>query len=282
MDSHMLKNYFTNKRQFKDFWRGGAGGTLAEGQSLDHMELHKTRGVVLRTVKYGETSLVVTIFTELFGIQSYLVNGVRTSSKKGPGKANLFQPAAILDLIVYHNELKNLQRIREFKWAVLYQHIFFDVLKNSVALFMVELLQKCLRQPEPNPELYYFVEDAFLHLDAGESRVLANFPLFFILHLAGFFGLRIDDIYNERYPFFDLAAGQFVAEHPQHPHVLEGNHSYITAQLLRVRQPEELHELALNQDTRRILLQAYLTFYVLHVPDFGELRTLAILQTVLS
>jgi DNA repair protein RecO (recombination protein O) len=246
------------------------------------MELHKTKGIVLRTVKYGETSLVVTIYTELFGVQSYLVNGVRTSSRKGPGKANLFQPAAILDLVVYHNELKNLQRIREFKWDVLYQQIFFNVLKNSVALFMVELLQKCLREPEPNPGLFYFIEDAFLHLDAGESRVLANFPLFFILHLAGFFGLRIDDSYNERFPFFDLVEGQFVAEHPQHPHVLEGNYSYITAQLLRARQPAELQELALNQETRRILLQAYLTFYAVHVPDFGEMRTLAILQTVFS
>src|SRR5580658_7230159 len=128
------------------------------------MQLHKTKGIVLRIVKYGETSLVVTIYTELFGVQSYLVNGVRTSSRKGPGKANLFQPAAILDLVVYHNELKNLQRIREFKWDVLYQQIFFSVLKNSVALFMVELLQKCLREPEPNPGLFYFIEDAFLHL----------------------------------------------------------------------------------------------------------------------
>src|SRR5579859_5441655 len=131
------------------------------------VQLHKTKGIVLRGVKYGETSLVVTLYTELFGIQSYLVNGVRTSYRKGPGKANLFQPAAILDLIVYHNELKNLQRIREFKWGVLYQRIFFDVLKNSVALFMVELLQKCLRQPEPNSELFNFIEDAFLHLDLG-------------------------------------------------------------------------------------------------------------------
>ncbi|HWB94007.1 MAG TPA: DNA repair protein RecO [Puia sp.] len=246
------------------------------------MELHKTKGIVLRTVKYGETSLVVTIYTELFGIQSYLVNGVRTSSKKGPGKANLFQPAAILDLIVYHNDLKNLQRIREFKWGILYQHIFFDVLKNAVACFMIELLQKCLRQPEPNPELFYFVEDAFLHLDAGESRVLANFPLFFILHLAGFFGFRIDDVYSERQSFFDLVEGQFVHEHPHHPDVLEGAYSYITAQLLRARRPGELQELALNQDTRRILLQAYLKFYALHVPDFGEMRTFSILQTVLS
>ena len=50
--------------------------------------LHQTKGIVLRTIKYGETSIVVNIFTELFGIQSYLVNGVRASSKKGTGKAN--------------------------------------------------------------------------------------------------------------------------------------------------------------------------------------------------
>jgi DNA repair protein RecO (recombination protein O) len=246
------------------------------------MELHKTKGIVIRTVKYGETSLVVTIYTELFGVQSYLVNGVRSSSKKGPGKANLFQPAAILDLIVYHNELKNLQRIREFKWEVLYQHIFFDVFKNSVALFMVELLQKCIRQPEANPELFYFIEDAFLHLDTSEGRVLANFPLFFILHLAVFFGFRIHDDYSAIKCWLDLKEGQFVSEHPEHPYFLEGNYSYLTAQLLRVQQPEELAELALNQDTRRILLQAYLGFYALHVPDFGVMKTLAVLQTILG
>jgi DNA repair protein RecO (recombination protein O) len=83
-------------------------------------KLHKTRGIVLRTVKYGETSIIVTIFTELFGVQSYLVNGVRTSTKKGSGKASMFQPAAILELVVYHNELKHLNRIKEFKWAVMY------------------------------------------------------------------------------------------------------------------------------------------------------------------
>ena len=76
-------------------------------------KVHKTKGIVLRTVKYGETSVIVTIFTELFGIQSYLVNGVRTSTKKGTGKAMLFQPSAILDMIVYHNELKQLQRIKD-------------------------------------------------------------------------------------------------------------------------------------------------------------------------
>ncbi len=246
------------------------------------MQLHKTRGIVLRTVKYGETSLIVTLYTELFGVQSYLVNGVRTSSKRGPGKAVYFQPAAILDLLVYHNELKNLQRIREFSWAVLYSTIFSDIFTNAVALYMVELLQKTIKQPEPNPGLFYFIEDSFLHLDAAEGRVLANFPLFFILHLAGFFGFRIQDIYSEKNPILDLREGRFVSEVPPYPQVLEGPLSFHTAQLLRVQQPEELQELALNQETRRALLQAFQTFYALQIPEFGEMRTFAVLQTVLS
>jgi DNA repair protein RecO (recombination protein O) len=246
------------------------------------MQLHKTKGMVFRTVKYGETSLIVTVYTELFGVQSYLVNGVRASTKKGPGRANLFQPAAILDLIVYHNDLKHLQRIREFKWGYLYRHIFFDVIKNAVALFMVELLQKCLKQPEPNADLFYFIEDAFIHLDEAEGPVLANFPLFFTLHLAGFFGFRIQDTWSESRQILDLREGVFVGEHPPHLHFLEGNYAYITSQLLRVRQPGELSELLLNQDTRRHLLLAYRNFYALHVPDFGEMRTLGVLQTITS
>jgi len=246
------------------------------------MQLHKTRGIVLRTVKYGETSLVATLYTELFGIQSYILNGVRTSSKRGPGKAVYFQPAAILDLLVYHNDLKNLQRIREFSWATLYSTIFSDILANAVALYMVELLQKTIKQPEPNPELFSFIEDSFLHLDAAGGRVLANFPLFFILHLAGFFGFRIQDTYSARNPVLDLREGQFVSVLPPHPHVLEDPLSYHAAELLRVQRPEELQELALNQETRRTLLRAFQTFYAFQVPEFGEMRTLTVLQTVLS
>src|SRR5688572_5519032 len=105
-------------------------------------KLHKTKGIVLRTVKFGETSLVVTIYTEIFGVQSYMVNGVRISGRKGGGRASLFQPAALLDLVVYHHQSAHLNRIREFQWAHIYQHILTDVKKNAVALFMVELLNR--------------------------------------------------------------------------------------------------------------------------------------------
>lgn len=245
-------------------------------------KLFHTRGLVLRTVKYGETSVIVLLFTELFGIQSYLVNGVRTSTKKGSGKANLFQPSAILDLVVYHNELKQLQRIKEFKWGYLYQYVLSDVKKNAVAVFMVELLTKCLKQPEANPELFHFVEDAFIHLDTASDAVTANFPLFFALHLPVFFGFRFSDNYSEHFPFLDLQEGEFVKEQPAHPHFLDDKQAFVTSQLLKVQQPSELEDIKLNHDFRRNLLHVYETYYALHVQDFGSMRTLPVLREILS
>lgn len=246
------------------------------------MTVHKTRGIVLRTVKYGDTSIIVNIYTELFGVQSYIVNGVRTSSKKGSGKANMFQPGAVLDMVVYHNELKNLQRIKEFRWGFLYQHIFFNVMKNAVALFMVELLQKTLKQPEANPDLYHFLEDAFIHLDEADNQAVGNYPLFFALHLTTFYGFRFSDDYSPENHYLDLQEGEFTHEHPVHPYFLEGQYSYVTSQLLKVMQPHELKQVPLNQEMRRVLLQAYQTFYALHIPDFGVMKTLPVLQEVLS
>lgn len=245
-------------------------------------QLYKTKGIVLRPVKYGETSVIVSIFTELFGIQSYLVNGVRTSTMKGSGKANLFQPAAILDLVVYHNELKNLNRIKEFKWSYLYQHIFTDIRKNAVALFFVELISKCLKQPETNPDLFHFTEDAFLQLDQSTEAVGANFPLFFALHLPVFFGFRITDNYSITNTFLDLQEGRFESQHPMHPDFLEGKHAEVTSHLLKVMQPPELETIKLNQEFRKTLLAAYEDYYALHLPDFGTLKTLPVLREILS
>ena len=245
-------------------------------------KLHHTKGIVLRTVKYGETSVIVTMFTELFGIQSYMVNGARSISKKGSSKANLFQPTAILDMVVYHNELKHLNRIKEFKWSYLYQHIFSDVPKNAVALFMIELLTKCLKQPEANPELFEFCEDAFIHLDESTGSVMANFPLFFALHLPVFFGFRISDEYSNKNSIVDLQEGMFVPERPDHFHFLEGKQAEVTSELLKMMQPEELEQLKLNHDFRRQLLFAYETYYALHIQDFGTMKTLPVLREVLS
>lgn len=241
---------------------------------------HKTKGIVLRTIKYGETSLVVTVFTELFGIQTYMVNGVR-SAKKSSAKASYFQPAAILDLVVYHSENKPMQRIKEFSWAVLYNTVLTDVIKNSIALYMMELLQKCLKQPENNTDLFNFSEAALLQLDESSKKVAANFPLFFTLHLTHFFGFRMEDNYTQENNFIDLREGIFTDHQPVHPHFLEGEKAVIISQLLKVMQPYELEEFNLNHLTRRQLLLHLQDYYAMHVPEFGTMKTLAVLHDVL-
>ena len=243
--------------------------------------VHKTKGIVLRAVKFGETSLVISMFTELFGLQSYMVNGVRMMSKKGTPKAIHFQPASILDLIVYHNDFKNLQRIKEFKWSFLYQHLFSDVKKNVVDLFMIELLSKCLKEPEANPELFYFTEDALLHLDEAGNKVTANFPLFFALQLTGFFGFRISDEYSDAKPYLDLQEGRFTDDQPPHQHYLIDREAAAVSDILKIQHPQELEQVPLNQDMRRRILHGLEQFYAFHVPEFGTLKTLPVLREIM-
>jgi DNA repair protein RecO (recombination protein O) len=244
--------------------------------------IHKTKGIVLRAVKYGETSMVVSIFTELFGLQSYMVNGVRTTSKQGSNKSVFFQPPALLDLIAYHNEFKNLQRLKEYKWSYLYKDVLSDIRKNAVAVFMVELLTKCLKQPEPNPDLFYFIEDSLQHLDHADETVTANFPLFFALHLPVFFGFRITDNYSEERNFLDLEEGSFFSERPDHSHYLSDKESASISHLLQIMQPGELKDVILNQQVRRKLVSAIESYYSLHVQDFGSMKTLPVLREIMS
>jgi DNA repair protein RecO (recombination protein O) len=244
--------------------------------------LHKTKGIVLRTVKYGETSLIVSVFTELFGLQSYIVQGVRTVSKKGSGKANYFQPGSVLDLVVYHHELKNLQRIKEFKWSYLYHTVFSNVVKNCVLLYMVELLQKCIKQPETNSDLYQFIEEALMQLDAANETVTANFSIYFALHLASFFGFQLNTELSANASILDLQEGQFVTAYPQHAYYTDGKVAVQINELLKAMQPHELSEIPMNHLQRRQLLEVMETYYALHLPEFGKMKTLQVLKEVLA
>lgn len=245
------------------------------------MSIQQTKGIVLRTVKYGETSVIVSIFTELFGVQSYIVNGVRTTGKSS-SKAVMLQPSAILDLQVYHNELKNLQRIKEYKWSCLYARVLTDVTRNAVAMYMVELLQKGLKQPEKNPDLFQFTEDAFIHLDKADAAVTANYPIYFCLHLAQFFGFRLQDNYSDKNNILDLKEGSFTDHTPSHPYYADSNLSKAVSQILKAQHPEELAQIKLNKNIRREILLTMQTYYALHIQEFGIMKTLPVLHTILS
>ena len=246
---------------------------------------HKTKGIVLRTVKYGETSVVATIFTERFGIQTYMVNGVRTHQKKG-SKAAMLQAGAILDLEVYHNELKSMQRIKECSWAFIYNHIFSDIIINSITVYMLELLIKTLKQPETNNDLFQFCEDFLLFLDQAKMADAANFALYFSLQLPQFMGFKIQSpdpgFETDSEMYLDLKEGIFVIDKPKHNFFIQDELTKHTIELLKVIHPEELNEVKLNKEIRKLLLTAYQQYYALHLQDFGQMKTMKVLQEVLG
>ncbi|MEP7231510.1 MAG: DNA repair protein RecO [Ginsengibacter sp.] len=238
--------------------------------------IHSTKGIVLRTVKYGETSVIASIFTEAFGIQSYIINGVRTQSKTS--KAHFFQSSSILEMQVYHNDLKNLQRIKELKWAHLYRSILSDIIKNAVALYMVELLQKCLKQPEATPELFSFCEDAFLALDTCTNEIAANFPLYFSMQLAYFLGFQLNNNYSSEKNIFNLGEGNFSNKSVPQDYPVSTEISSHVSEILKAQHPSELNEIKLNKNIRKSILSVMENYYAIHISDFGVMKTLPVLH----
>lgn len=243
---------------------------------------HKTKGIVLRTIKYGETSVISSVYTELFGLQSYIVKGVREASKTKQAKTLYFQPAAMLDMEVYHNNLKNLQFIKEYKWQYIYQKVLFDVVRNAVAQFMIELFQQTIKQPEANPELFYVLEGSLLQADKASDAVAANLPLYFTLHLATESGFEIQGNYSKETPVLDLKEGCYTSAIPSYSNYIDGNLAAITSRIQHIHFYNDLEEIKLNRETRRYLLEALLQHISFHLTDFKELRSLPILQEILN
>lgn len=244
--------------------------------------IHTTKGIVIRCTKYGDTSIIATIYTELFGVQNYIIKGIRKPSKIGNNAANNFLPAAILDLQVYHNDFKQLQFIKEFQWRVLYSHIYFDVIKNAVAMFAIELLQHSIKEPESNPELFYFIENSLKYLDTSDATVTANFPLYFILKLGDQLGFGIQGNCNETTTVLDLQQGFFTNETPIHPYYIQNKLAKITAIILAANDINDLSDLKLNQNIRRQLITFFIQYFSLHIANFMELRSWEVLKEVLE
>lgn len=236
----------------------------------------------MRTVRYGDTSLIVSVYTALFGLQQYIVKGVRQTSKKGQTKSVFFQPGAILELEVYHNEMKHLQFIREYQWDYIYTTVFSDVVKNAVATYMIELLQHSLKQPEANPELFYLIESSLQQLDRANDSLAANLPLFFTLHLGTELGFQIQGNYTDTTPVLDLREGNFVSAVPSHTASLTGEAARTTSIINSISFYAELESVKLGRNMRRQLLEAYQQYILLHVQDFGDLRSWKILQEILG
>lgn len=241
--------------------------------------LQKTRGIVLRAVKYGETSLICSVFTELYGVQSYMVQGIRTSGKNKQSRAGLLQPATLLDLIVYQKPGANLQRIKEFHPAQLYTTMQEHVVKNSVALFSVELLLRLLPEQAPMPELFETTYAYFCALD--NTSAPGNFPIYFLIHCSNMLGYNINGRYCDATPHLNLREGGFSQHMPAESPYVTDEDAKILDSLLQIDTVEQASAIEMNGLVRFRLLDWLLAFMHNHTQHMGEVRSLPVLRAVL-
>ncbi|HCM75723.1 MAG TPA: DNA repair protein RecO [Cytophagales bacterium] len=219
--------------------------------------LHKTKGIVFRLTPYGETSIIVNIFTEAFGLQSYIVNGVR--SKSGKNKIAMYQPLTLLDLVVYHKENAGILRIKEATCAYPYHHMQLDSKKSCIGLFMCEILNKTVKEQAHAGELCNFIFDSLIKLDALDHP--ENFHIIFLIKLSKYLGFG---------PFAKIELGALM---------LNDEEDDILDQLLV---SDYGSMLKLSNGQRRNLLDAFLRFYGSHVDAMGTIKSVQVLREVLS
>jgi DNA repair protein RecO (recombination protein O) len=240
--------------------------------------LHKTRGIVLKLTDYGDTSVIVQVFTEKFGLQSYMINGAKKPRAK-IGR-NMLQPLHLLDLVVYHKNTGNVQRIKELKNAPLLTHLPYDVVKSSIAMFLNEVLYKAIKQQTSDEQLFSYVFGSIELLD-NLKQGLANFHLVFLLGLTRYLGFYPDYISANEADYFDMHNGVFTRYKPESSQYLSPPHTQYFFQLLN----KGFHDLAsikLSNDERRYLITRLLDYYALHVEGFGFIRSHEVLEEVLG
>jgi DNA repair protein RecO (recombination protein O) len=220
--------------------------------------LQKTKGIVFRFTKYGEASIIVNIFTAQFGMQSYIVNGVRAKSTKS--KIALYQPLTLLDLVVYHKEHANLLRIKEIKCAYPYKMIYSDVRKSTLAMFIAEILNKAVRDEGHTEEVCDFLFEALMALDQQENFV-ENFHLIFLLKLSRYLGFGpqyVNEVVGGRYATPEMEA--------------------VLALLLKASFDTPVQ---MSNVLRREVLTLLITFYADHLDSLGEIKSLPVLRELM-
>ncbi len=236
--------------------------------------LAKTQAIVLHSLKYGETRIIVDMFTRRFGRLSFIVNIPKSSKSKV--KKQFFQPLTLLEIEVDVRPKVQLQKLSDVRLATPFQSIPFHSHKLAISLFVAEFLYYALRSEQRNEFLYDYLENSILWLD-GQNDRFANFHLVFLMRLSRFLGFypNLDDYKTGDY--FDLRESVFLSSPPVHRDFLFPEEAEKVQLMMRMDYPT-MHLFRMSHQERNRLLEVSLKYYRLHLPDFPEMKSVGVLQ----
>lgn len=240
--------------------------------------LHKTKGIVLHYIKYGDTSIIAYIYTEIFGRQAFIVNGVR--NKKSRVRLNRFQPLSILELDVYYKPNRDMQRVKDLRNYLLLHTIHNNIVKSSIALFIAEIMYKTLREVEPNKPLFDFIYNSIQILDLQNSGI-ENYHLVFLLLLSKYLGISAVNEEQNSVEFTTIEQPALINKGKGLSLILTAEEKKALNQLHEYSF-KNLEKIKIDNNTRVNLLTKFVEYYKLHLEGIGTIKSLSVLKEVFS
>ena len=238
--------------------------------------LEKTKGILLHQLKYTDNAVIVQFYTKDYGRQSFIIRGVR--GKRKGNQSALLQPMSVLEIVAYFKRTSEVHSIKEYTSSFVPLNIHNNIKKSCIALFLGEVLSSVLKEETPNTELFGFIEESILYLDAIEEP-FSNFHIAFLAGLSSYLGFEPDKTMLETGSFFDLMNGNFCIIPPLH-----GN--YATSEVSGILQSffnssfNDIMKYPLSGSLRNEVIETILRYYSLHLPGLKKIRSLEILHEV--
>jgi DNA repair protein RecO (recombination protein O) len=238
--------------------------------------LEKTKGILLHQLKYNDSAVIVQFYTKDYGRQSFIIRGVR--GKRKGNQAAMLQPMSVLELVAYFKRTREVQPVKEYTPSFVPLNIHNNIKKSCIALFLGEVLSSVLREEAPNSELFGFIEDSVMYLDAIEEP-FSNFHIAFLAGLSGYLGFEPDKSLQETGCFFDLMNGNFCIIPPSHGNYATSEVSGILLSFFN-SSFNDIMKYPLSGTIRNEVLETILRYYSLHLPGLRKIRSLEILHEV--
>jgi len=236
----------------------------------------KTQGIVISSIKYRDTDLIVKCYTKSHGSISFMVKGV-LKSKKGKFRSSMFQILSLIDIEMQYRNKGQLEYFKEVRSLHPLNNLQGNVYKSSIAMFLAEVLKSVIFEEEQNEKLFKFIQRSILHLDQSDN--FANFHLSFLIKLSAFIGFSPHLPENENDIYFNLYEGYF--EDLESKYSMTAENSNLLKQLIEV-DLDKNHKIKMNKTQRLDLLKLLMSYYELHIESFKNPKSLNVIESVFS
>ncbi|MDC0204244.1 DNA repair protein RecO [Flavobacteriales bacterium] len=229
---------------------------------------YSSRAIALTYLKHSESSIIAKLFTEEHGLQTFIVNGVR--SNKSKKKLGLFQPLQLSQINASLLIKNKMQYLNEISLADNKLSESISIKNNFIALFIAEVLSKSLCENGKDKKLFQYIWDIKISLTIT-SKINENYPLLFLLKLTDFLGFypsKDSLLYN----YFDLEKGEFVINKGTYTLTVE-NSNYLKYLLTEI-------SCVIPYQNRNDLLKSLIEYYKLQHHELKNITSHLIIESL--